>query len=141
VGDKQIAQDTVQDTFVKFWSKRNDIDSNVNIKAYLFTAVRNKALELLRRDKMKESHADKIAHLESLRNDDNAEAEAEKYVRLERIHAAIKTLPPKCQEVFSLSKINGLSYQEIADYKGISVKTVENQVVRALKLLREKLSK
>lgn len=141
MADTQIAQDIVQDAFVNYWNKRDELKADVNTKAYLFASVRNKALEILRRDKMKESHQDKIKHLEALRHEDNIEAEAEKYVRLEKVYAAIKTLPTKCQEVFSLSKINGLSYQEIADYKGISIKTVENQVVRALKILREKLNK
>ncbi len=139
--DEQLAQDMVQDSFVNYWNKRDELAPDINAKAYLFTSVRNKSLEFLRREKMKESHEENITHLETLRHDDDIEAEAEKYVRLERIYAAIKTLPTKCQEVFSLSKINGLSYQEIAEYKGISIKTVENQIVRALKILREKLNK
>ena len=71
----------------------------------------------------------------------NIEDESEKYVRLEQIHSAIHSLPEKCRQVFLMSKINGLSYAEIAEYLGISVKTVENQIVRGLKLIREKLIK
>ena len=71
----------------------------------------------------------------------NIEDESEKYVRLEQIHSAIQSLPEKCRQVFLMSKINGLSYAEIAEYLGISVKTVENQIVRGLKLIREKLIK
>lgn len=141
MSDKDIAKDIVQESFVNFWNKREELGDDVNVKSYLFTAVRNKAFEILRREKMKESHQDNITQQEMLRHDDNLEEEAEKFVRLEKIYSAIKTLPTKCQEVFTLSKINGLSYREIAEHKGISIKTVENQVVRALKLLREKLNK
>ena len=141
MGDDQRAQDAVQDVFVKFWNKREEIDTKVNIKAYLFTSVKNKCFEVLRREKMVDGHKDNIVQQESLRHEDTIEVDIEKYVRLEKIHKAIQTLPTKCQEVFSLSKVNGLSYQEISDFMGISIKTVENQIVRALKLLREKLNK
>jgi len=138
VQDNQRAQDVVQDVFMNFWRKRDTLDIDLKVKSYLFTAVRNKALEVLRHEKMKENHADTVRINELLRYD--IEDEAEKYVRLEKIHAAIGTLPDKCREVFSLSKLNGLSYNEIANHLNISVKTVENQIVRALKLLREKLN-
>ena len=136
--DNQQAQDVVQDVFMNFWRKRESLNIDLKVKSYLFTAVRNKALEVLRHKKMKENHHDSVRINELLRYD--IEDEAEKYVRLEKIHTAIGGLPTKCREVFSLSKLNGLSYNEIADHLGISVKTVENQIVRALKLLREKLN-
>lgn len=138
VQDDQQAQDVVQDVFMNFWRKKDSLNIDLKVKSYLFTAVRNKALEVLRHKKMKANHYDAVRINELLRYD--IEDEAEKYVRLEKIHVAIGGLPTKCREVFSLSKMNGLSYNEIAAHLGISVKTVENQIVRALKLLREKLN-
>lgn len=136
--DENLAQDIVQDAFLNFWKKRKKLEEETNLKSYLFTSTKNKALEHIRRNKMFRSHEDKVRINELMRYD--IEDESEKYVRLEKIHKAIQTLPEKCQKVFSLSKINGLSYAEISKHLGISVKTVENQMVRALKLLREKLN-
>lgn len=121
------------------WKNRDKIEITPAIKSYLFTSTKNKVLEFIRRNKMTEDHQDKIRINELIRHD--IEDEAEKYVRIEKIHSAINDLPPKCREIFKMSKINGLSYSEIANYLNISQKTVENQVVRALKLLREKLNK
>ena len=137
--DDNLAQDIVQDAFLNFWKKRKKLTDEVNLKSYLFTSVRNKALEHIRRNKMMLDHEESIRINELLRHE--IEDESEKYVRLEQIHKAILTLPEKCRQVFSLSKINGLSYAEISEHLGISVKTVENQVVRALQLLREKLNR
>ncbi len=85
-----------------------------------------------------DDHADKVRINELLRYD--VDDEAEKYVRIEKIHRAINQLPPKCRQIFMLSKMNGLSYIEIAEHLKISPKTVENQVIRGLKLLRDKLN-
>ena len=88
---------------------------------------------------MLNKHESSVLQHELMQRD--IEDESEKFVRLEQIHKAIQSLPEKCRQVFLLSKINGLSYAEIADHLGISVKTVENQIVRGLKLIREKLVK
>jgi len=67
----------------------------------------------------------------------NIDDEADKYVLKEKLFNSIRQLPPKCRDVFTMSKINGLTYSEIANELGISPKTVENQMGRALRLLRE----
>lgn len=136
--DDQLAQDAVQEVFFNLWKNRAKVEVTDGIKSYLFTSTKNKVLEYLRREKMMEEHADKVRINELMRYD--IEEEAEKYVRIEKIHAAINELPPKCREIFKLSKMNGLSYIEIADHLNISPKTVENQIIRGLKLLREKLN-
>ena len=70
--------------------------------------------------------------------EDNMDHESEKYMRIERLYTYVRQLPPKCQQVFILSKMNGLTYREIAEELNISIKTVENQIGRALHLLRTK---
>lgn len=135
-----LAEDIVQDVFLKIWKKRSEFDIHDDLKSYLFTSVRNRSFEHLRRDRMISNHEENIKLNESLLHETEID-EIEKYVRLEKIYQAINTLPTKCKEVFSLSKINGLSYAEIAEHLNISVKTVENQIIRALKLLREKVNK
>lgn len=136
--DKDIAKDIIQDVFLNFWRNRKKLKKEDNLKSYLFTSAKNKALETIRRTKMMDNHEDKVRINELLRYD--VEDNAEKYVRLEKINKAIQTLPKKCKQVFVLSKINGLSYREISEHMEISIKTVENQMIRALKLIREKLN-
>ncbi len=139
LSDHSKAEDVVQDVFVKFWMKRDVIEADNNVKSYLFQSTKNRALEILRRNKldqgMKEvklAEANKTTDLDQLSND---------YMLKEKLIASVRQLPPKCQQVFSLAKLNGLTYVEIAEEMEISVKTVENQMGRALRLLREKLSK
>ena len=137
--DDHLSKDVVQDVFFQCWKKRKRLEANSKIKSYLFTSVKNKALEKIRRNKMFSRHESSVLQHALMQR--NIEDESEKYVRLEQIHSAIHSLPEKCRQVFLMSKINGLSYAEIAEYLGISVKTVENQIVRGLKLIREKLIK
>lgn len=136
--DEQLAQDAVQDVFLNLWRNRAKTEIGPGIKSYLFTSTKNKVLEYIRRDKMMEDHSEKVRINELMRYD--VDDEAEKYVRIEKINKAVSELPTKCREIFKLSKMNGLSYSEIADHLKISPKTVENQIIRGLKLLREKLN-
>lgn len=134
--DSSRAQDAVQDVYVSLWIKRRSLDHS-NLKSYLFTSTRNKCIEILRSQaldlKMRTENQRRIEMSSSLIIDE----EANKYLLKEKLYNSIRQLPPKCQEVFSLSKLNGLTYSEIADRLDISVKTVENQMGRALRLLRE----
>lgn len=138
VSDEQQAQDVVQDVFVKLWDKFDSLGDDVKYKPYLFTSVRNKALEIYRHNNMKATHEEKIIKHELLNHD--IDEDVEKYVRLEKIHQAIEQLPNKCKQIFVLSKIDGLTYEEIGNHLNIAKKTVENQIMRALKILREKLN-
>lgn len=132
--DKNKAEDVVQDVFVQMWKKRDSITIDKNLKSYLFAAAKNKAIEWLRREnlfKKFESSADGKKFLQG-----DTEDLSYKYEMLEKLNHSIRQLPTKCQKVFRLGKINGLTYAEIAEEMDISVKTVENQMSRALKLLR-----
>ena len=132
-----VAEDTVQDVFVKIWMKRGEIDMDKNPKSFLFQSVKNRAIEIIRKDKLDSTY--RAENLRKLEEIDDINYEAERYVMMERIYASIRQLPPKCQKVFTLSKVNGLTYSEIAEELEISVKTVENQIGRSLRILREKL--
>lgn len=136
---KDLAEDVVQEVFVQIWHKRAKINLNSSIKNYLFQSTRNKAIELLRRNKLE---SDYVAHeLNSKEESYELEEEANNYMLKEQLKRSIRQLPPKCQEIFVMSKMNGLTYTEIAEELDLSVKTVENQMGRALKLLREMLLK
>jgi len=142
IHDLDKAEDIVQDTFVKIWNNTELLDSQKNIDSYLYTMVRNRALEVLRRESISQKVNQQIEYLKQYdNNDDILEDEIEKFLLLEKIYVSIRQLPPKCAEVFTLSKINGLTYSQIADRMNISVKTVENHMSKALKMMRELLSK
>lgn len=118
--------------------KRDDIDLTKNVKSFLFQSVKNRAIEVIRKNKLDTSYrSENLRKLEEIVDIDD---EADRYVMMERIYTSIRQLPPKCQKVFTLSKVNGLTYNEIAAELEISVKTVENQIGRSLRILREKLS-
>ena len=135
--DSNKAEDAVQDVFVKMWQKKEKVGELEYVKSYLFTATRNKCIEYLRKLKLDRKLSEQNEKRLEMSSSMNIDDEAEKYVLKEKLFNSIRQLPPKCQEVFTMSKINGLTYSEIADELGISPKTVDNQIGRALRLLRE----
>ena len=139
VHDKTVAEDIVQDVFVKFWMKREVIQADNNVKSFLFQSTKNRAIEIIRRNKLNDTMV--LEKTKEIESDERLMQEADNYLMKQKIFASIRQLPPKCQQVFKMSKINGLTYNEIAAELDISVKTVENQIGKALKFLREKLNK
>lgn len=136
--DKALAEDLAQDTFFKFWEKRETINIQTSLKAYLRRMAVNEALYYLRKNK-KFQKADGVEPSDLGVTTDTVEEQLLHQELEEKIGAAIKTLPPRCQEVFRLSRFEDLSYKEIAAKLEISIKTVENQMGKALKILRAAL--
>lgn len=134
--DRKMAQDVVQDVFTKLWDKRNELVINSNEKSYLFQAVKNRSFELLRKRK-NEAKINVSDFEESYNQEKELEDQANKFMLKEFLFNSIRQLPPKCQEIFVLNKVNGLTYSEIADDLNISVKTVENQIGKAYRKLRK----
>lgn len=135
--ESEAAEEAVQDMFVKIWEKRQSLHIETSVKNYLFRAVRNHCLNQIQHEKIKAQYVGKVidaAHQEI--NPDHFFVEVD---LLERIEKSINSLPPKRQEIFRLSREQGLKYKEIADQLNISVKTVEAQMGQALKVLREEL--
>ena len=137
VRDRKRAQDVVQDVFAKIWDQRDTLEISQNIKGYLFQAVKNRSLEIVRRDK---TESDILSEGMAQQQDENIEEQARKFMLKERLYNSIRQLPPKCQEIFILNKIDGLNYREIAESKNISIKTVENHIGKAYRKLRELMS-
>ena len=137
LGNNNRSEDIVQDVFLNLWKNRDNITLNDNIKSYLFQATKNKMLEYLRKEK---SYRERVEKLQNQPDLSAGEDElANKLMQLESINQSLRHLPSKCREVFVLHKFKGLSYTEIADKKKISVKTVENHMLKAIKLLRSHL--
>lgn len=135
--DHDIAEEVVQDIMVKFWEKRAELPDDVKVKPYLFRMTGNHCLNVLKHEKVKLQHqTETVANGISM--SDGFEVIASNELNTE-IKKAIADLPEQCGKVFLLSRDEGLSYKEIAESLDISVKTVENHVSKALKLLREAL--
>ncbi|MBS1915397.1 MAG: RNA polymerase sigma-70 factor [Bacteroidetes bacterium] len=134
--DKDACEDIVQEIFLRIWEKKKNLIHSKEIRYYMFTAVRNNCLSFI--ENKKKSSAlfteDMGATLYQLPQDDK---EAGPTDSLELIKKSLSLLPPRCKDVFLLSRIGKLSYKEIAAATGVSVKTVENQIGKALKILKE----
>ena len=134
--DFDSAKEIVHTVFVNIWEKRETIRKDQNIRSYLYTSVYNRCLNFLRDTKKTVEFED--SHSESLEQRDSGSLETEELQA--RIDATIQSLPDRCREVFILSRYQELKYAEIAEKLEISIKTVEVQISKALKLLRENLA-
>ncbi|MDI9876125.1 RNA polymerase sigma factor [Flectobacillus rivi] len=132
------AQDLIQDVFAQLWMQKEQIDAAVFSESYLFAIVRNKLLDKIRKQYVREEYVQKILQSSSesdfstqqtiLTNDLN-----------NHIHQAVDVLPEKCREVFQLSRFEQLSVDQIAQKLQISPQTVKNQLSKALQLVRFRL--
>ncbi|RKR81459.1 RNA polymerase sigma-70 factor (ECF subfamily) [Mucilaginibacter gracilis] len=136
VKEIDVAKEIVQDVFLKMWEHAFELDHVVSLKSYLYRTVINASLNHLKREKNINQHHLKIADEVTYDSIDDVQAEQELKIL---IFKEIENLPGQCKKVFKMSRFDGLKYREIAVLLEISEKTVENHMVRALKILREKL--
>ena len=135
--DVALAENMVQDVFLKIWKNREQLDPGLNIRAYLYTAVKNAALKHLRHADIRQKSVDRIKGLTAparTPEDDLTEQEL-----TDSIQRAIASLPDRCHKIFCMNRFDGLTYAEIAEVQNVSVKTVETHMGRALKSLRKQL--
>jgi RNA polymerase sigma-70 factor (ECF subfamily) len=138
LSDKDEAEEVVQTAFITVWDKRQTIEIQTSIKSYLYRMVRNSCLNVIKHDKIKQQHA----AYEMAGGEPSHEGVSQSVISSEleqKIYEAMKALPEQCRLVFQLSRFEELKYAEIATQLDISVKTVENQMGKALKIMREKL--
>lgn len=142
VGDEDTAKDVVQDVFVKLWDHRDRVAIKTSLFGYLKQSVVNHSIDhqrkgyVLRKVALESEHQE---HLQSSPSEVTAhQAEGSELGAF--VQRAIEQLPERCRLVFNLSRHEGLSYKEIAESLDISVKTVENQMTKALKTLRKLLA-
>ena len=133
--DRNTAEDIAQEVFFGLWKKRENLNITISVKAYLKRTAINKALNFIRDQKIKfDDKEEQLPHLTSNQSTTQQHLEAEDLQK--KIDEAIDSLPEKCRLVFTLSRFEEMSYKEIADHLDISIKTVENQISKALKVLR-----
>lgn len=142
-GNADEAEDVVEDTFVDLWKNRGRLDFSGNIRSYLYRAVYSNAIDLLRSRGVSPMRISLLDHINEVRMEyvsaHNGQTHLEQQELATRLEQAIDSLPEKCRMVFRLSYINGLSNRDIALSMGISVRTVEAHIYKALHELRIKL--
>lgn len=145
IEDKEVARDIIQEIFFEFWEKRFVTEIKTSVNAYLFKILHNKCLNYIRNNKVQGRYVDfidiKFKEAELLFFDQDQESYKSIFLKeIEEIcKASIEHLPDNCREIFILSREYGLSNKEIADKLEISIRTVENQIYRALKILKTNL--
>jgi RNA polymerase sigma-70 factor (ECF subfamily) len=144
--DTEIARDIVQEVFLRTWENRNVITINSSLASYLFVAIRNRCANYIRQKAVSGKYASEAeAELKQIEAEYYSSEEEQNLILYEQetstiIHRTISELPEKCREIFELSRYKGLKSSEIASQLNISVRTVETQIYRALKQLKEKLT-
>lgn len=137
--DSDEAEEVTQSLFLSIWEKRSGLEITLSLKAYLYRAVHNHCLNRIKHYGVRETHRAYTLHFQDDSHDSVTEAiygsELEK-----RIERAVSKLPQQCQVVFRMSRFEELKYQEIADELGLSIKTIENQIGKALKIMRQELA-
>jgi RNA polymerase sigma-70 factor, ECF subfamily len=140
--DEKVSEEIVQDTFLKLWEIRETLNDQINIRNFLYTITKNNCLNHLRNQRISLKHQENIKYLEMQFNYEALE-KLGNYVQFEelrnKIEDAINKLPEETIETFKLSRFEELSYREIAEKQGISIKTVEARISKALRLLRIEL--
>jgi RNA polymerase sigma-70 factor, ECF subfamily len=137
--DNDKANDAVQSIFTRWWETKTHLDHSDAAKAYLYTAVYRHCLNVIRHEKIKLVH--KESYTQQLTTSSNGFSEMNSYEELDhQIQSAIDSLPPQCQLIFRKSRFEEKRYGEIAEEMNLSIKTIEAQMGKALKILREKLS-
>ena len=136
--DRMEAEEIVQNFFVRFWQRHQQIVPSDSLKNYLFLSVKNGSLNYLKHKKIEEKY---IRSMSELANN-HLIYEPDVYVETElqeKIKNAIDLLPEKCREIFIMSRIRGLKNEEIATELNLSKRTVETQISKALKVMRVEL--
>jgi RNA polymerase sigma-70 factor (ECF subfamily) len=131
------AEDIVQNVFIRVWKKRDNLKTDFSIQGFLYKSVYNEFIDDYRKQKfvlpLEKKYIDELTTLIE-EEDQNSIEKLINVVKLE-----IQNLPPKCKEIFLLSKKEGLTNIEISEYKNISIKSVEAHISKAFSILREKV--
>ena len=138
--DFDLAEEFVQDIFYRIWKKHSEIIITTSLQSYLFQCVKNHCLQHIKHKEVEKRYAERVQS-ENLSTSYEPEVESQVEEISLTIDETLRAMPDKCREIFVLSRYDGLKYQEIADKLSISIKTVEANMGKALKMFRESLGK
>lgn len=139
IAEPEEAKDLLQNVFLRFWEKREELDIHTSLKSYLYRSVQNECLNYLRTIQYQNTVSEKVVHTEALEEDNLPDIILVNKDILDIFTTTLSQLPEGCRKVFCLSREKGMKNIEIADELGISVRTVETQIYRALKILKTNL--
>jgi len=137
VRDEVMAEEMVQNVFCRLWEKSEQIEIRESVSGYLYRSVYHESLNYLKHLKVREAY--QTYAVNQMENTNNTSYNLELKELEDRLEVALKELPEKCRTIFQMSRFEELKYQEIADRLELPLKTVENQMGKALRLLRVKL--
>jgi len=138
VNDKDTAEEIVQDLFYKLWEKRSELQINTSVKSYLFSAIHNRCLKFIEHRNVENKYRNYyLMHQSEIDSESNDTTNMHELQGI--INHTLDSLPDRCSRIFRLNRFEGLKYHEIAQRLSISVKTVEANMGKALKLLRKNL--
>lgn len=141
LGNKEEAADVVQDIFLSFWNRRDELTLQASLAAYLHTSVRYKCIHYMEKNNTRRDYLFLLASPDT----NTSAASADTNLDLKEIHhivgQAIAKMPPKMQEVYKLSREKHLSHKEIAEYLNVSSETVKKHIQHALHIIRQDLRK
>jgi RNA polymerase sigma-70 factor (ECF subfamily) len=141
---REAAEEVIQDLFLRIWEQRHEWEVAVPLNIYLFRAARNRAISYLRHERVETRFRERACGAADGGVRPPSPSWADERARVseleDAIERAVNELPERCREVFRLNRYHHLSYVEVAEVMGISVKTVEVQMGRALTALRERLA-
>jgi len=144
VKTRSAAEEVVQDVFLNIWAQRERWDVQGAVRTYLYAATRNCALNRPRRSELEQRWSDGVGDEKDVTAIVPRVPQANEQAELAELDAAIRRaidqLPPRCRETFVLSRQHHLSYEQIAEVMEVSVKTVQEQIARALRALRASLA-
>jgi len=137
VDDHSLAQDIVQNVFLRTWQYRKKLNHKYTIQSFLYKSVYNEFVNTYKKDKammLLQMKYYEALHQEIEKID---EKRIEEIIQL--VTKEVEKLPPKCKQIFSLSKKEGLTNMEISEYLNVSIKTVESHITKAFSILKDKL--
>jgi len=141
--EETLAEEVVQDAFMKLWEARKKLKDDSNIKNYLYTITKNNCLSHLRKEQVIQNNTKDFRYLEMQFNYEALTSLPDNYIQFEelkeKIEQAIDVLPDEIKEVFIMNRFEELKYREIAEKLDLSVKTIEARMSKALVVLRKEL--
>lgn len=135
--DMDDSEDIVQQVFVSVWEKRLKIEIHTSLRALLYKSVHNACLNKIKQQQVRSGYAKEVIQLH---NEQGITQDSIQQKELQhKIEAAMDMMPEQCAKIFKMSRFEQMKYQEIAEALNLSVKTIENQMGKALKIMREQL--
>jgi len=135
VRDRDSAEEVAQDLFISFWENAPRLQITTSFKSYLYTSAKNYALNYIKKSATRDKYHQLAWDATESETEETDSTRSNSFNQL--VNKALDTLPEKCREIFIMSKYEGLTYDEIAEYMGLSKKTVENQMGIGLRKIRD----